>query len=270
MTKYESAYVDLVRNVLANGDLRATRNQNTLSLFGMHLTFDLSEGVFPLLEGRKMFYKGVFGELAAMLRKPKHIDDFTKWGCNFWNKWADPVTGAINVDYGNAWFQGGQIERLKDSLRNNPNDRRMIINGWVPENLDDLSLPCCHYSYQFYVSNGKLSMLWNQRSVDVMIGLPSDAVFAAAWLIMLANEFGYEPGKVTMNFGDTHIYEGHKANAEEYIRRVHEDAFMRVFTEKPGWKLLAQPGKDFLLFTPDDIAIKNYSPLDKLEFELYD
>ena len=94
MEAYEKQYANLVRSIL-HADKRSTRNGATLSEFGKTITVDLQDG-FPLLRGRKLYYNGVFGELAAMLRKPKHIYDFKKFGCNYWDKWADK-DGYINI-----------------------------------------------------------------------------------------------------------------------------------------------------------------------------
>lgn len=273
MLEFERDYALLVAKVLQTGERRNTRNQKTRSLFAQRLIVDLSGGYeFPLLQGRKMYYKGVFGELAAILRGPKSVEDFRKWGCNYWDKWGDK-NGLLYVDYGNAWFEGMQMEHLKTSLAHNPTDRRMLITGWRPDKIADLSLPCCHYAYQFYVTADKrIHMLWNQRSVDVMVGLPSDIVFAAAWLIMIANEFGFTPGIITMDFGDTHIYEGHVENAYKYLSEVtklNERAFSSELGV-PKYTVDAPAGKNFLEFEPSDITITGYKSLPAISFELYE
>jgi thymidylate synthase len=266
MLEFELNYISLVTKVLNKGERRQTRNGGTRSLFAQQLVVDMSDNLFfPLLMGRQMFYKGVFGELAAILRGPKHIDDFKKWGCNYWDKWAKP-DGSINVDYGNAWLEGGQIEHLKDCLANNHTDRRILIDGWRPERLKYLDLPCCHYAYQLYVTaDRRLHMMWHQRSVDVMVGLPSDIVFAAAWLIMIANEFNLKPGIITMTLGDTHIYEGHVEGTYKYLSQANQP-----LNYAPTYKLNAEPGKDFLKFEPSDIVISDYNPMPKIGFELYE
>ncbi|BAM63073.1 putative thymidylate synthase [Edwardsiella phage ETP-1] len=264
--KFEHDYAALVSKILRTGEMRNTRNAVTKSIFGETLVIDCGAKFAPLLVGRQMFYKGIFGELAAVLRQPKHIDDFKRWGCNYWGQWANS-DGTINVDYGNAWFRGGQIERLKDKLANDPTDRRMIIAGWEPKNLDKLNLPCCHHTYQFYVRAGKfLDMSWSQRSVDTMIGLPSDIVFAWAWLVMVANEFGFTPGRITMFLGDCHIYEEHIENAQRYLYRVHSGKL----PSPPTFEVKAEEKKDFTLFEPDDIMISSYEHKGKLEFKLYE
>ena len=225
---------------------------------------------FPLLQGRRMYPKGVIGEFAAMVRKPKHLRDFEKFGCNYWKQWANE-DGSINIDYGNAWFEGDQIEHLKDCLANNPNDRRMIINAWRPERLAELNLPCCHYSYQFYVSDGYLSMVWIQRSVDTMIGLPSDIILAAVWLITLANEFNYKTGDITMQLGDCHLYEEHieSGAVDEYlenVRKFNNTIFLK--TALPYYALTSEPGADFTIFEPQNLAITEYATCDNIQLEL--
>jgi thymidylate synthase len=270
MHQFETQYIDLVKLCLRSPE-RAIRNGGARSFFGHQLKVSLLEG-FPLLVGRKMFYRGVFGELAAMLRGPKHIDDFKAWGCNYWEKWAN-ADGSISVDYGNAWldYNGvNQLEALRQALSTNPTDRRMVITSWRPDNLANLSLPCCHYAYQFYVTNDKvLHMAWIQRSVDVMIGLPSDIVFAAAWLIAIANEFGFVPGTITLQLGDCHVYNEHIDGAKQYVRQA-EDRSLELGSEVPTYctSLSMSRGKKFELFEPSDIVIENYKPEAAISFLL--
>ena len=104
----------------------------------------------------------------------------------------------------------------------------MIVSSWRPEALDRLSLPCCHYAYQFYVRDNKyLDMIWIQRSVDMMIGLPSDIVLTKLMVDCLANQVGYLPGIIKMDLGDCHIYEPHIDNARNYVERVfHPDSII--------------------------------------------
>ena len=264
MQPFERQYANLVRKVLTKGALRATRNADTYALFGQSLEADLRDG-FPILQGRKLYHRGVFGELAAMLRQPKTVQDFKDWGCNYWDLWANKE-GKLNIDYGNQWFDFNgvnQVAELKDMLVNDPTNRRMLISSWRPDRLNTLSLPCCHYSYQFYVVNNTISMVWTQRSVDVMIGLPSDMIFAAAWLIAIANEFGFTPGRIKMDFGDTHIYESHVKPAQQYLKQAAKRSWPVLHT------VLASAGKDFCEFTPDDIALLNYEPSEPVNFELH-
>ena len=260
---FEEQYIALIRKVLQHGRQRDTRNHRTISIFGESITADVRKG-FPILEGRKLFPRGVFGELAAMLRKPTNVRDFTKWGCNYWDSWADE-DGSLVVDYGNAWHADGQIVELKRLLLEDPNSRRMLINGWRPDRLKELSLPCCHYSYQFYVGNDRtIHMVWTQRSVDVMIGLPSDMIFAAAWLIAIGNEFNLTPATIKMDFGDTHIYVDHLQGVQTYVAQYKE----RV-QKKVQYVYDMPEGTDFCLFDPNKLVLVGYEPQDKIGFKLH-
>ena len=265
MQQFEKDYAKLIEKILREGEVRKTRNGETTSIFGNMLTVPMNGDMsFPVLQGRKMFPKGVFGELAAILRKPTCVADFERFGCNYWGLWAKE-DGSINVDYGNAWHAGDQIEKLKTALKYNNTDRRMIISGWRPDRLDDLDLPCCHLLYQFYVRDGKyLDMMWYQRSVDTMIGLPSDIIFAATWLIAIANEFDYQPGEIKMSLGDCHVYAEHYEAANIYTDIVR----CSLLQEPPTYKWNAPIGTDFCKFEPRDIIIDNYFSHSKIGMEL--
>lgn len=258
MSYYEEMYANMVDYVLHSGNKRETRNGTTRSAFGLFLRINcLRFGEFPLLQGRQMFTRGVLGELAAVLRKPKTNGDFVEQGCNYWKKWADK-DGSLRVDYGNSWFDFDgfdQVAELKRMLKHDPTNRRMIITGWNPANLANLSLPCCHLYYQFYVENNRLHMLWVQRSADLMIGVPSDVVFASAWLLAVCNEFGFRPGDIVMQLGDVHIYEEHVEQAKEYLVAAGR---MRSVTP-PMFAYVGEKGKDFCQFETDDIHIMHYN-----------
>jgi thymidylate synthase len=268
MQDFELDYALLLEEILTSGTKKQTRNGETTSLFGMSVVLDNLEDYFPLIQGRRMYPKGVFGEFAAMVRGPKCKEDFTKWGCNFWEKWCKE-DGSINVDYGNSWFdfEGfDQVAALKESLANNPNDRRMIISGWRPHRLHELDLPCCHYSYQFYVANGKLSMVWTQRSVDMMVGLPSDFILAALMVITLAKEFNLRPGKIKLDLGDCHIYKEHYEGAVEYCKRVFSPNSADL--EPVSYIYTRVAGETFESFVPGDIALSVVQALSPIKLEL--
>lgn len=277
LAQFEIDYANLVERIMDKGEYRETRNGSTFSLFAQSLTIDMSDlDRFPLLLGRKMFYTGVLGEFAAMIRGPVQLKDFEVFGCNYWKQWAKP-DGSINVDYGNTWinFNGvDQVAEVLDKLKNNPTDRRLLVTGWKPDNLEFLDLPCCHYSYQWYVRKGEyLDMIWNQRSADTMIGIPSDIVLAAVWNIAMAIEAGLKPGKITMHFGDTHIYEEHLAPALVYVQRVkdmrehgtglHDKRYPKYsFDHCPN---IMHPVFQFM---PEMLDISEYVPMSALKFLL--
>jgi thymidylate synthase len=249
VNKFETEYLTKARSILWTGNQREGRNGVTASLPFQTLTFDLRDGL-PLMTTRKSYYKGVFGEYAALIRGPQHIDDFTKWGCNFWKKWAQP-DGTINLDYGNAWvdFHGeNQMETVLNLLKNDYTDRRMLITGWDPSNLKNVDLPCCHYSYQFWSDGKHLDLLWTQRSGDWMIGVPADALLASAMVNQFASLANMIPRNVTMMIGDAHIYEDHWEATREQTRRKPFD--MPLYAYKTQ--------QDLYSFEPDDFVVKHY------------
>lgn len=269
MNRFEEAYFALVTQVLCKGYDTDNRNGRTLSLIGKTLSFSLYNE-FPLLNSREYNYCGVFGEFAALLRGPKSLNDFIDQGCLYWAKWANADL-SLSLDYGNAWldFNGvNQLEWIAKEIKSNPTSRRLIVSGWRPDHVinNELSLPCCHYSYQFIVRGNTLNMVWIQRSADLMIGVPADAILAALWVIALANEVGLEPGEVVMQFGDTHIYAEHI----EQAKKLKEVYFETCPTSKaPMFKTHFVPGQPLTEFKPTDVEIVGYAPVkNKVHFLL--
>ena len=270
MQIYNDKYLKTAEEILVFGHQRMTRSGVVRSLPFKDLEFDMRNGHFPLITSRKIHYDGVFGEYAAMIRGPKNIKDFQKWGCNYWNDFGDPDTGDIRLDYGNSWidYNGvNQIDELIHNLRVDPYGRRHIINSWKPDNLKNLSLPCCHIMYQFYVDqdnhNGigerTLSMMMYQRSGDWMLGVPSDMVFGATMLSCVANMINAKPGTLKVAIADAHIYEEHFNTAWYQINNgyIHID---------PTYNL--QPQLNMYEFQPKHIEIHNYEHKGTIDYEL--
>ena len=256
---FEQAYLATTSKILAQGDTRKGRNGGTVSLPAQTLSFDLRDGL-PLITTRKSYYKGVFGEYAALIRRPKHIDDFKRWGCNYWGKWSK-ADGSIDLDYGNAWtdFHGvNQMETVLEQLRNDYTDRRMLITGWDPSRLADVDLPCCHYSYQFWSDGKHLDLLWTQRSGDWMLGVPADALLGTAMVSQFASLAGLTPRNVTMVVGDAHIYADHIETAKEQVQRAP--------FEPPQFTFAKQ--KDLYSFVPTDFTVTGYNYHAPLSYNL--
>ena len=257
---FENNYLEIVQKILNNWILKQTRNSKTLSIFGEVLEIDsLEKWFFPLITTRKIFTKWVIWEFAAFLRSPKKLEDFEKFGCNYWKLWAKQ-DWSINVDYWNKWLDFNWVNQLKElveTLKINPNDRRLIISAWDPSNLKNLDLPCCHYAYQFYVRNWKLDLLWHQRSADFMVWVPSDIVLAALMVITISKEVWLKPWIIKMIFWDTHIYESHIEKSKEQIKR---DIF-----ESPTYSFLWTWVFNFL---PEEIQIENYNSHEKINYDL--
>jgi thymidylate synthase len=267
---FEDRYAYLVRDVMANGQLRESRNHPTKSVFGRMLVVEeLTQGFFPLLYGRKLFPGGVLGELAAFLQGPKKLSDFEYFGCNYWKQWANE-DGTINVDYGNKWldFNGvNQIKNVIENLVNAPTSRRHLVSGWDPATAFQTNLPCCHLLYQWYVApNNKIDMIFYMRSVDVMIGLPSDVILAAAMNILMAASTGYDPGKLIFMLGDTHIYESHFEGVSRYLSNVD-----MIGDERRLSPYNLSSNASIEDFKPDDITLPYYSVLNLpvIKFDLH-
>ena len=253
-------YAELVEKVLTSGYQMEGRNGKTVALFGKQLTFHLGAG-FPVVTGRQMFFKGVLGELAAFLAGPTHVNHFKSQGCHYWDKFADD-DGKLRLAYGNSWrdFHGtDQMKNLIDGLRADPYSRRHIITAWDPSGLDELSLMCCHYSYQWNVNTyGELEMIWIQRSVDLMLGLPSDIILAGALNMLVAQTVGLKPGKIVLQLGNCHVYEEHWEVAREYLKQPYKSL--------PKAKL--DPKATVDNFLPEMLTFEGYTHGPKLSFEL--
>ena len=222
MNKYELDYIELVDRVCHDGDIRQTRSGPTRSIFGTSLRIDsLRQHYFPILTQRKIFYQGVLGELAAFVRGATDLATFKGFGCNYWDMNAaawPPNTGKEKDDmelgpiYGSQWRSFNGIDQLVDllySLRAIPDSRRHLLSTYNPYDLPDMCLPPCHLLAQFNVHDGELDCCVTMRSVDLMLGLPSDVVLYATLLIILAAHADLEPGSLIFQMGDTHIYENH-------------------------------------------------------------
>lgn len=272
MMRFELTYVSLIREALEQGKVSEGRNGTTTSVFGKTLTIDMSKSAdrFPLLLGRKMYYKGVLGELTAFLRGASSVEEFEQAGCNYWKQWADE-NGHLELDYGTSWtdYNGAnQLANVITQLKECPNSRRIMMNSWRPDRVinHELSLPCCHYAYQWYVTeDGYLDMIWIQRSVDLMIGLPSDIILAAAMNVLLAQLTYYKPGKITMQLGDCHVYSEHYQGALTYLNRMRSAQFFS--TDYPMYSIEKRL-TNYQSFDRSSITISSYEPHLPINFEL--
>lgn len=244
-------YCSLLEHVYDRGIVIASRNGLVRQLVGESLKIELSSKKLQLINGRPFYYKGVLGELAALLRKPKHIDDFKKWGCNYWDQFGDK-NGNLKLDYGNAWFVNGSFDRVVRKLRAKQFTRDLIINNWMtaPEKL---TLPCCWFAIQLIqVDADSLDLVWYQRSADLLVGVPSDLLLAQVLLILFAKEAGLKPNCVSMMFGSAHIYEQHIKDGRFYEYLRAEESSDHIY----DYRLIDKPF-DIYDFRPEYITI-NY------------
>jgi len=301
-------YNNLLKDILENGIKKQTRNGEVISVFGRQIRHNMSDG-FPLLTGKKMFFKGIVTELLWFLRGDTNIKFLVDNGCHIWDgdaykryvnspevkipyskedfinkiktdkEWEDKW-GDLGPIYGKQWrnwngdnfiygdFKNGidQIQNLINDLKTNPDSRRLMVNAWNVGELNQTVLPPCHYSWQMYTRelsreerienyNSKfenkievpfiklnlgdaientidmtlsqvniptraISLMWNQRSVDVFLGLPFNIASYGLLLEMIAREVNMVPEYLIGHLGDTHLYSNHIEQAKEQISRT--------------------------------------------------
>lgn len=219
-------YLDLLRHVRDNGLRKEDRTgTGTLSVFGHQMRFDLAKS-FPLVTTKRVFFKGLAVEMLWLLKGETNVGFLNERGVRIWNEWADengdlgPVYGKQWVDWVNQDGQSfNQIERVIDSIRNNPNSRRHIVNAWNVGEIDQMALPPCHMFYQFWVGDGRLSCQLYVRSNDLFLGAPFNIAEYALLTHMVAQQCDLEVGELVYTIGDAHIYLNHLEQIEEQLSR---------------------------------------------------
>ncbi|WP_068161503.1 thymidylate synthase [Rhodococcus phenolicus] len=219
-------YEDLLRLVLETGTPKADRTgTGTRSLFGHQMRFDLAQG-FPLITTKKVHLKSIVYELLWFLRGDSNVQWLREHGVTIWDEWAD-VDGELGPVYGVQWRSWptpngehiDQIGQVLDTIRNNPDSRRMIVSAWNVADLDDMALMPCHAFFQFYVADGKLSCQLYQRSADLFLGVPFNIASYALLTHMVAQQTGLEVGEFIWTGGDCHIYDNHIEQVTEQLGR---------------------------------------------------
>jgi thymidylate synthase len=228
-------YLDLLRQVLENGEKKSDRTgTGTISLFGLQGKYDLREG-FPLLTTKKVLFDGVLRELLWFLKGSTNINDGLKQYTPIWNAWAKP-DGELGPIYGYQWRKWpkfvedketgrlrkeavDQIQVALDTIKKNPDSRRIIVSAWNVSDIDRMALPPCHAFFQFYVANGRLDMQMYQRSADMALGVPFNIASYALLLTMFAQECNLTPGILTHTLGDAHIYLNHVEGVKTQLER---------------------------------------------------
>lgn len=209
-------YQDLLRHILADGVRKEDRTgTGTISTFGYQMRFDLSKG-FPLLTTKKVHLKSIIHELLWFLKGDTNVHYLQENGVRIWNEWADP-DGSLGHIYGFQWrswpdYDGGSIDQITDAvetIKNNPDSRRIIVSSWNVADLKRMNLPPCHAFFQFYVADGRLSCQLYQRSADCFLGVPFNIASYALLTMMMAQVCGLKPGDFIHTLGDAHIYSNH-------------------------------------------------------------
>ena len=284
------AYLDIVKKIIDDGEWKDNRTGvRTKAIAGAIFEHDMSEG-FPMLTTKAVPFRLVASELEFFI---KGITDklwLSDKNNHIWDEWCSPDKVAYGHDsetqakmkeerelgpiYGWQWRNFGakytsfdkapegegidQLKRVVDTLKSNPNDRRMIVMAWNPVDLPHMALPPCHYGFQVTVINGKLNLMWNQRSVDTALGLPFNIASYALLLHLLAKESGLKEGKLIGFLGDVHIYENHIDGLNEQLSRkplklcsLKTEKFNSIF----DWKY-------------EDSELEDYNHLPRIKFNI--
>ena len=225
-TSIPMPYEDLVRKIFAEGTLKSDRTgTGTISLFGQQMRFDLGE-YFPLLTTKTVFFKGLAYELLWFLKGSSNINWLLEHNVHIWDEWADE-NGDLGPVYGVQWRSwpkpdGGHIDQIAQvvqTLKTNPDSRRIIVSAWNVADLDRMALMPCHAFFQFYVADGKLSCQLYQRSADIFLGVPFNIASYALLTHMLAQQCDLAVGDFIWTGGDCHIYSNHEAQVKEQLSR---------------------------------------------------
>ncbi|MBD5308835.1 MAG: thymidylate synthase [Bacteroides sp.] len=251
-------YQDLLRHILENGHKKEDRTgTGTISVFGYQMRFDLSEG-FPLLTTKKVHLKSIIHELLWFLAGDTNVKYLQDHGVRIWNEWADE-DGSLGHIYGYQWrswpdYDGGFIDQMSEAVRTikeNPDSRRIIVSSWNVADLGNMNLPPCHSLFQFYVSEGKLSLQLYQRSGDSFLGVPFNIASYALLTMMVAQVCGLEPGEFIHTLGDAHIYLNHLEQVETQLQREPR--------KLPKMRLNPEV-KDLYSFRYEDFRLEDYDP----------
>ena len=219
-------YLDLLSHIMENGVAKEDRTgTGTRSVFGHQMRFNLADG-FPLLTTKKLHLKSIIHELLWFLNGDTNVKYLQDNGVRIWNEWADD-NGDLGHIYGYQWrswpdYNGGHIDQIKEvveTIKNNPDSRRIIVSAWNVADLPNMNLPPCHAFFQFYVADGKLSLQLYQRSADCFLGVPFNIASYALLLLMMAQVTGLEAGDFVHTLGDTHIYNNHFEQVKEQLTR---------------------------------------------------
>ncbi len=251
-------YLDLLQRIRTEGVKKEDRTgTGTISVFGHQMRFNLEDG-FPLVTTKKLHLKSIIHELLWFLSGDTNVKYLQENGVRIWNEWADE-NGDLGHIYGYQWrswpdYEGGFIDQISDAvetIRKNPDSRRIIVNAWNVADLKNMNLPPCHMFFQFYVANGRLSLQMYQRSADTFLGVPFNIASYALLLQMMAQVTGLKAGDFIHTLGDAHIYLNHLEQVDLQLTR----------TPRPLPVMKLNPDvKDIFGFRYEDFQLEGYDP----------
>lgn len=288
----DELYLDIVKKVLENGEKVNTRQgKDAYTIAGAIFEYDMSKG-FPLLTTKKVPLRLISTELEFFINGITDKNWLIERNNHIWDEWATPKKAPYGHDeeskkrmleerdlgpiYGFQWrhfnakYEGfetdytnqgiDQLKKVIETLKTNPRDRRMIVNSWNPTQLEEMGLPPCHYSFQITTINNKLNLMWNQRSVDTMLGLPFNIASYGLLLHLIAKETGLEEGKLVGFLADVHIFEDHVEGAKEQLNRDPKKYLIPTI-ETSNWTSIFN-------WKNEDTKLLNYESHPRISFEI--
>ena len=289
MNAYNKQYLDLVEDILNNGIEAPCRTGNkVLVTLNKSLTWDLKNG-FPLLTFRQIPFKGVKGEVSCFLEGVTDKRIYRERGCNYWNEWCNPKKVSYSDKegmkqendlgniYGFSWLHFGQeysgleedytntgvnqVKQVVETLKTNPYDRRMIVTAWDPAHMDTMGLPPCLHTWQFNYVGNRLHLTGLQRSADTILGVPADMVQGALFLHLMTQTVNMEPGTLTLEFCNCHIYDNHIQTVKEHIEK-----WKKCDIELPN--IVLDKNATVFNFMPEMAVLDNYQYEEKVSFPI--
>lgn len=251
------SYLDLLQDIKDHGTRKDDRTgTGTISVFGRQLRFDLSKG-FPLVTTKRIHLKSVIHELLWFLKGDTNIAYLKEHGVRIWDEWADE-NGDLGPVYGSQWRSWetpegkhiDQITNVVEAIRRNPDSRRHLVSAWNVAEIEHMKLPPCHFVFQFYVADGKLSCMLTMRSVDSFLGLPFNIASYALLTHMVAQQCDLEVGEFIWSGGDVHIYTNHLEQVNLQLTREPYELPQLVIKRKPD---------SIFDYTYEDFEFLNYN-----------
>jgi thymidylate synthase len=261
-------YLDLCQHILDKGIIKDDRTgTGTISIFGYQMRFDLQEG-FPILTTKTVPFRLVAEELLWFLRGSTNVFELQEKKVGIWDadykRWVNnghPDNGDLGPIYGKQWRSWDigdewphsidQISNVIAEIKSNPDSRRLLVSAWNVGEIDKMGLPPCHYAFQFYVADGKLSCMWQQRSVDTFLGLPFNIASYALLTHMVAKECNLEVGELIFTGGDVHIYKNHLDQINLQLTREPHKLPKLIIKNNP---------RDIFSYKYEDFELEGYEP----------
>jgi thymidylate synthase len=272
------SYQTIVRRIIREGQLKPNRTGvDTRSLSGVLFEHDMGNG-FPLLTTKRVPFRSVKVELEGFINGVTDKRWYQERKCTIWDEWCSPAKVPyghssesflamrnepdLGPIYGAQWRSFNGIDQLANILRlcqDDPKNRRLICSAWNPTDIPAMALPPCHFAFQLLVNNGKLDLLWSQRSVDTMLGLPFNIASYALLLHLIARHCGLLEGKLIGFLADTHIYVNQMEGAVEQLSRES--------LQLPTLETVA-PSNSIFLWKHDDSKLVGYDPHPAISFPI--